>query len=89
MRTSRFTLDQIVKILGEAGLPGTSQATVARKYGIAEATLYRWRQKYAAMGSSEAKRLKVLEDENLRLKKLLAEKELEIQVLTEVVKKKL
>jgi putative transposase len=89
MRTSHFTLDQIVRILAEADSPVTSVAATARKYGIAEQTVYRWRQRYRGYSASEAKRLKVLESENARLKRLLAEKELELQSLTEIVKKNL
>lgn len=87
MRPTRFTVDQIIRILAESELPGSSLAATARKYSITTATLYRWRAKYKGLNASEAKRLKALEDENIRLKRLLAEKELEIQVLTDVVKK--
>ena len=83
----RFTIDQIIKILAEAETPGNSLATTARKYGISEQTIHRWRQKYRGFSASEAKRLKALEAENARLKRLLAEKELEIQALTEILKK--
>ncbi|MDI1472306.1 MAG: transposase [Thermodesulfovibrio sp.] len=62
-------------------------AGVCRKYSISRSAFDKWRQKFKGMSSSEAKRLKVLEDENLRLKRLLAEKELEIQVLRDIVKK--
>ena len=87
MPKKRFTIDQIIKILAEAELPGNSVAQTARRYGISEQTIYRWRAKYKGLSSSEAKRLKQLEDENRRLKRLLAEKELEIQTLTEIIKR--
>jgi len=87
MRPNKFSVDQIIKIIAEAELPGNSAASVARKYGVNPNTIYRWRQKYKGLSSSEAKRLKVLEEENLKLKRLLAEKELELQALTEIIKK--
>ena len=87
MRQSRFTAEEIIRIIAESELPTASIAGTARKYGLKEATLYRWRAKYKGLGSSEARRLKVLEDENRRLKKLLADKELIIQTLHEVLKR--
>lgn len=87
MRPNKFSIDQIIKIVAEADLPGSSVSSVARKYGINPNTIYRWRQKYKGMSASEAKRLKALEEENSRLKRLLAEKELEIQALTDIIKK--
>ncbi|HDD43491.1 MAG TPA: hypothetical protein ENG63_01325 [Candidatus Desulfofervidus auxilii] len=60
---------------------------MARKYNVSPNTIYRWRQKYKGLSSSEAKCLKAFEQENARLKKFLAEKELEIQTLTEFIKK--
>jgi putative transposase len=87
MRQSRFTVEEIVRIIAESELPTSSIAGTARKYGIKEATLYRWRAKYKDMGKSEAKRLKVLEDENRQLKRLVADKELIIQTLNEILKK--
>ena len=75
------------KILAEADLLVSSVSQVARKYNVFPNTIYRWRQKCKGFSSSEAKHLKVLEEENLKLKKLLAEKELQIQILTEALKK--
>jgi putative transposase len=88
MGQSRFTVKEIIRIIAESELPTVSIAGTARKYGITEATLYRWVAKYKGLSTSEAKRLKVLEDENRRLKKLVAEKELVIQALDEILKKK-
>jgi len=63
---------------------GSSVPEIARELGISEATFHRWRNQYGAMSTSEAKRLKELEKENIRLKKLVAEKELDIDILKEV-----
>jgi putative transposase len=87
MRQSRFTVEEIMRIIAESELPTTSIAGTARKYGIKEATLYRWRARYKDLSTSEAKRLKVLEDENRRFKRLVADKELIIQTLNETLKK--
>lgn len=76
MRQSRFTVEEIIRILAESKLLTFSIAGTARKYGSKGATLYRWRAKYKGLGASEGKRLKVLEDENRGLKKLVADKEL-------------
>ena len=89
MRTKKFSMDQIIRILAEAELPGHTVAGTARKYGVSENTLYRWRRKYRGLKASEARRLEVLEEENARLKRLLAEKELELQALAEIIKKNL
>ena len=72
MPRKKFTVDQIIRILAEAELPQMSNAVVCRKYGISEQTLYRWRKKYRGLSSSETRRLKALEEENRRLKRLLA-----------------
>ncbi len=60
MRQNKFTVDQIIKILAEAELPGSSVQQIARKYNVSPNTIYRWRSKYKGLSSSEAKRLKVL-----------------------------
>jgi len=83
----RHSVDQIIRILREAenGLRGLD---VARKHNISEQTLYRWKKKYGGMDVSEARRLKALENENLRLKKKLAEAILDNDLLKEINSKK-
>ena len=86
----RHSPEQIVRILRQAEARLAAGATipeVARELGISEATFYRWRNRYGGMGSSEAKRLRELERENARLKKLLAEQALDIDILKEVSRK--
>jgi putative transposase len=72
MKRSRFSEEQIVAILKEPEL-GAKSADLARKHGISEATLYNWKAKYGGLTVSEARRLKSLDDENSKLKRLLAE----------------
>jgi putative transposase len=72
MKRARFTEEQIIGVLKE-GEAGAKTADLARKHGISEATLYNWRAKYGGLEVSEAKRLRALEDENNRLKRLLAD----------------
>jgi putative transposase len=83
----RHSPEQIVRKLRQAEgklASGSPVPEVARDLGISEATFHRWRNHYGGMSSQEAKRLKELEKENVRLKKLLAEKELDIDILKEV-----
>ena len=86
MKRSRFTEEQIVAILKEHEL-GAKAADLARKHGISEATLYNWKAKYGGMTVSETKRLKTLEDENTKLKKLLADAMLDNAALKELLSK--
>jgi putative transposase len=86
MKRSRFTQEQIIGILKEHQA-GASAANLCRKHGISDATFYTWRSKYGGMDVSEARRLKSLEDENAKLKKLLAESMLDVATLKEMLTK--
>jgi putative transposase len=87
MKPSRFTEEQIIGILREQET-GAKTAEVCRKHGISSATFYKWKAKYGGLDVSAAKRLKALEDENGKLKKLLAEAELDKAMLKEIAAKK-
>ena len=87
MKRNRFTEEQIIAVLGEHEA-GAKTADLARKHGISAATLYNWKAKYGGMDVSEAKRLKQLEEENAKLKKLLAEQMLDAAALRELLSKK-
>lgn len=86
MKKQRFTEEQIVGVLKEQET-GVKAADLCRKHGISEATFYNWKAKYGGMEVSEVKRLKTLEDENAKLKKLLAEQMLDVAALRELLGK--
>jgi len=87
MRRSRFTEEQIIAILREQEV-GATTADVCRKHGISDATFYNWKAKYGGLEVSDARRLKTLEDENAKLKKLLAEAMLDNAMLKDIASKK-
>ena len=88
MKRSRYTNEQIAFALRQAE-SGTPVGEVCRKMGIAEQTFYRWKRKYAGMGIAELRRLKQLEEENRRLKQLVADLALDKVMLQDVLRKKL
>ena len=84
---TRYSEEQIIRILKEVEI-GTSVAEVCRKYGVSEQTVYRWRSKYGGLDTSELQRLRELEAENARLKKIVAQQALDIDALKDVVSTK-
>ena len=86
MKSSRFSEEQIIGILKEHQA-GLSASELCRKHGISDATFYNWRSKYGGMDVSDAKRLKALEAENAKLKKLLAESVIDVSTLKEMLGK--
>jgi putative transposase len=86
MKKSRYNEEQIVRILRETDRD--TIAEVAKRNGVSEASIYGWQKRFGEMEGSDVKRLKILESENARLKKILAERDLEIEVMKEIAAKK-
>jgi putative transposase len=87
MKGKRYPEEQIIGIVREVE-SGVSIAEVCRKHGVSEWSVYRWRSKYRGMEVSEAKRLRALEDENARLKRIVAQQAIDIDALKQVLSKK-
>jgi putative transposase len=87
MKTNQFTEEQMVAILREAEKGEESIGQVCRRHGISDVTFFRWRRKFGGLEMPEMRRLRELEKENARLKRLLAERDLEIDVVRELLSK--
>ena len=87
MKRKQFSEEQIIAVLKEAE-SGLKISDLVRKHGIAEGTFYRWKAKYGGMDVSDAKRLKQMEEENRRLKRIVADQALDIQMLKDVASRK-
>ncbi len=86
MKNSRYTAEQVAFAMRQAE-SGTSVSEICRKMGIAEQTFYRWKKKFTGMGVAEVRRLRVLEEENRKLKQLVADLSLDKQMLQDVLRK--
>jgi len=87
MKRQRHTEEQIIQVLNEAQA-GAAIDELCRRHGISQATYYKWKQKFGGMEVSDAKRLRLVEDENRKLKKLVADQALDMMVLKELLAKK-
>ena len=88
MKGTKFSDEQIVKILREAGTGEQTIAAVCRTHGVRETTFYKWRRRFGGMEANDAKRLRELESENARLKRLLADRCMEVDAMKELLAKK-
>jgi putative transposase len=88
MKRSKFTEEQVTYVLRQAQA-GTAVEDICRSMGLSQATFYIWKKKFGELGASEVRRLRQLEEENLRLKKLVADLTLDKSILQEVIKKKI
>jgi len=88
MKRSRFTEEQVVAILAEGDRGEKTIGDICRAHGVSEATFYNWRKRFRGMGVDEVREYRQLKQENARLKKLLADRELEIDAMKEVMRKK-
>jgi putative transposase len=88
MKKGQFTEEQIVRILQQAERGEQTMGALCREHGISENTFYRWRSKFGGLGVAETQRLRELEKENARLKRLLAERDLELDAAKELLAKK-
>lgn len=86
MKKKRFSEEQIVRMLRQAQATDQTVAQVCKEHGISEQTWYRWKSKYSQMDVAEVRRLRELEKENARLKRIVAERDLEIDAMKEVLK---
>ncbi len=88
MQKNQFTDEQIVAILQQAEKGGKTVAEVCRQHNVSENSFYRWRTRFGGMNTNEAARVRELEKENARLKRLLAERDLEVDIIKEILQKK-
>ena len=88
MQKNQFTDEQIVAILQQAEKGEKTVAEVCRQHNVSENSFYRWRTRFGGMNTSEAARVRELEKENARLKRLLAERDLEVDIIREILQKK-